>query len=149
MFERILFGPFREAKPAANDLDGPWFILLPEDRPNAAHILFMASHRGIDNILPGQVKDVRQIYNILVFANKYNMTGCIEYEAEYWLGLQQGLRKGTLPWDVKDLGVVVGIAAALGIKCFLRPLHADSVCTWVWIETSSTLSLVHSPTAPT
>ncbi|KAH7162064.1 hypothetical protein B0J13DRAFT_668855 [Dactylonectria estremocensis] len=79
VFKRMLFGRFREAKPA----EGDWVVSLPEDEAAPLRVLLNIVHSCFKAV--PQQPAVPQIYEIMVVAHKYDMKAVIRPYAEDWL----------------------------------------------------------------
>lgn len=78
VFDRMLFGPFRESHQTDN-----WTVELPEDDPEALRVIFHAIH-GNFRMLPWPLT-LSKVYDITVMANKYAMVGSLEPWRSLWM----------------------------------------------------------------
>lgn len=78
-WNRCLFGPFKEAKPAAGC---DWVVDFPEDNPSGLHYLLLLVH-GLGHKLPEI--SLQLAFEITVLTNKYDMTRSLWAVAASWL----------------------------------------------------------------
>ncbi|KAL2177800.1 uncharacterized protein P884DRAFT_243128 [Thermothelomyces heterothallicus CBS 202.75] len=78
----MLFGPWKEAKPT----EGNWCVDLPDDNPWPTGILLAIIHSKFD--LVQQVKSLDEVHEILLLADKYDMTAFLQPWASCWIYLR-------------------------------------------------------------
>ena len=85
VFKAMLYGSFRESR-STNAGAGPsrWVVELPDDNPVPAAILLNISHARLKAI-PPKVDSLTMFYEILVFADKYDMTGLLGPWTQTWV----------------------------------------------------------------
>jgi len=116
VFKCMLNGPFKEARPEA----GPWVVTLPEDNDAAAELMLYIIHSMFDHV-PATLS-VAELYDALVFADKYDMTGHFRPWMENWLAQnRQDLRES------ERFNTAIGICWATGDVETLRFL-ANRIC---------------------
>lgn len=83
VFRNMLYGRFSEAMPAR----GEWRVELPEDDPNALCFLFNIIHGRFDRIANGigAVYADRDIYEVAILTDKYDLTHMLRPWANSWL----------------------------------------------------------------
>lgn len=83
-WKRCLYGPFKEAKPAAGR---EWVVEFPEDNPSGLECLLLLVH-GSSHKMPHI--DLQLAFEITVLTDKYDMNRSLWPIAELWLhDLQQ------------------------------------------------------------
>lgn len=93
VFDRMLFGPFRESHQTAN-----WTVELPEDDPEALRIILHAIHANFGN-LPRDLA-LSKLYDLAMMADKYGVIGSLlpwGHCWTIWLG-----EKPSDQWRSKD-----------------------------------------------
>lgn len=104
-----LYGPFKEAKPAAGQ---EWVVELPEDNPHGLRVLLLLVH-GMSHKMPRI--DLQLAFEVTVLTNKYDMTQYLWPVAGSWLKdlkppkLSDGYDDTIVPqlqwlWVTKELG---------------------------------------------
>lgn len=93
VFDRMLFGPFRESHQTAN-----WTVELPEDDPEALRIILHAIHGNFGNV--PQDLALSKLYDLAMMADKYRMIGSLQPWGHYWT-FWQG-QKQSDQWRSKD-----------------------------------------------
>ncbi|KAK7723008.1 hypothetical protein SLS63_009036 [Diaporthe eres] len=78
-WKRCLYGPFKEAKPAAGQ---KWVVEFPEDNPSALKCLLLLVH-GLGHEMP-QIT-LQLAFEIAVLTDKYNMKRTLWAVAKAWL----------------------------------------------------------------
>jgi hypothetical protein len=120
VFKCMLYGGFRESHPVSDT--EPWVVQLPEDDSAAAKLLLDVIHVRFDRIpttLP-----LAELYNVLVFTEKYDMTKVLRPWLQAWVTSLSALHEAT------DISYAIGLASELGVKDTLgrlaRRLIVDS-----------------------
>lgn len=114
VFKRMLNGNFLEARPT----DGsPWVVNLPEDHPGVAKILLAIIHSRFD-LAPalGERPPTKELYEVLVFTDKYDLTRLLRPWAQSWIPSADTFSKST------DYNRLLGIAWELGAESALEIL---------------------------
>jgi hypothetical protein len=75
----MLFGGFKEEKPA----EGEWVVSLPEDQAAPLFVLLDITHARFEDVPRDLI--LAEIYEVMVLADKYDMTGVVRPWAEDWL----------------------------------------------------------------
>lgn len=78
-WKRCLYGPFKEAKPAAGQ---KWVVEFPEDNPSALKCLLLLVH-GLGHEMPEIT--LQLAFEIAVLTDKYNMRRTLWAVAKAWL----------------------------------------------------------------
>lgn len=108
-WNRCLYGPFKEAKPAAGC---DWVVEFPEDSPSGLHYVLLLVH-GLGHKLPEI--NLQLAFEITILTNKYKMTRSLWAVAGSWLehlkpiGPDEGDNDTIVPqlqwlWVTKELG---------------------------------------------
>ena len=105
----MLFGPWKEAKPAQGD----WIVELPEDNPDGISSLLSIVHAQFtDTAVPNNIS-ADLLYNILVVADKYDMVQKIRPWADTWVRALKGRELSSLT----PVGCLVRIHTAWELGC--------------------------------
>ncbi|KAI0431611.1 hypothetical protein F5Y09DRAFT_184574 [Xylaria sp. FL1042] len=86
-WDKMLYGEFIESKkPPPQDDSLEWTVKLPEDNPTAMGLLLRIIHSRFD-VVPGyeDLLYVRDLYDICVIADKYDMAHVLQPRARGWL----------------------------------------------------------------
>jgi len=86
-WDKMLYGEFMESKkPHPHDDSLEWTVKLPEDNPTAMGLLFSIIHGRFD-VVPGyeELLYVRDLYEISVITDKYDMAHVLQPWARGWL----------------------------------------------------------------
>ncbi|KAI0804243.1 hypothetical protein GGR55DRAFT_691102 [Xylaria sp. FL0064] len=86
-WDKMLYGEFIESKkPHPQDGSPEWTVKLPEDNPTAMGLLLSIIHGQFD-VVPGyeDLLYVRDLYDISVITDKYDMTHILQPWARGWL----------------------------------------------------------------
>ncbi|GAB1312098.1 hypothetical protein MFIFM68171_02308 [Madurella fahalii] len=120
VFKCMLYGGFRESRPVSDTES--WVVKLPEDDSAAAKLLLDVIHARFDGIpttLP-----LAELYNVLVFTEKYDMTKVLRPWLQAWVTSLSALHESP------DISYAIGLARELGAKDTLgrlaRRLIVDS-----------------------
>ncbi|KAF6821716.1 nuclear pore protein-like protein [Colletotrichum musicola] len=81
VWKTMLFGPFKESKPAS----GAWEVDLPEDNPSGLWILLHIVHANF-RMVP-RTPTLTELYEVLRLANKYDMISAVKPWAKTWLSV--------------------------------------------------------------
>ncbi|KAL2266235.1 hypothetical protein VTJ83DRAFT_5587 [Remersonia thermophila] len=84
VWKAMLFGPWRESKPAA----GPWIVDLPEDDPKALRVLLDILHSNFATV-PETIDKISDLKKILDLTDKYDMLSRIRPWAKSWAAILQ------------------------------------------------------------
>ncbi|AEO60740.1 hypothetical protein MYCTH_2310277 [Thermothelomyces thermophilus ATCC 42464] len=85
----MLFGPWKEAKPT----EGNWRVDLPDDNPWPMGILLAIIHSKFG--LVQRVESLGEVHEILLVADKYDMTALLQPWAACWIHLRLPTPPGT------------------------------------------------------
>jgi hypothetical protein len=83
VFKAMLYGPFGDSR-FANASAESWTVELPDDLPAPATILFNIVH-GRFKELPANFDTVHPLYEVLAFADKYDMTMLLAPWLQAWV----------------------------------------------------------------
>lgn len=84
VWKKMLFGGFRESKPA----EGDWVVALPDDDPDTLRILLDVIHA---NFAGSYLQlDVVGIYNHVILMDKYDMLRFMQPSEDVWLEVAKG-----------------------------------------------------------
>lgn len=92
-WKRCLYGPFREAKPAAGQ---DWVVEFPEDNPSGLHYLLLLVH-GLGHKLP-QI-NLQLAFETTVLTNKYDMTRSLWAVGGSWLECLKPIPPNEIVYD--------------------------------------------------
>ncbi|KAK1542013.1 hypothetical protein CPAR01_05400 [Colletotrichum paranaense] len=108
VWKKMLFGPFKESKPAF----GPWVVNLPEDDPEALEIILNIIHANFP--LVPNTPDLFELYEIFQMANKYDMIPALKPWAVSWLHVAENCQKGTNRFEGRERAALSYVAWELG-----------------------------------
>ncbi|KAI0861661.1 hypothetical protein F4860DRAFT_475817 [Xylaria cubensis] len=86
-WDKLLYGEFGESKkPCLQDDSLEWTVKLPEDNPTAMGLLLNITHGRFD-VVPSyeDLLSIRDLYDISVVTDKYDMTHVLQPWARGWL----------------------------------------------------------------
>lgn len=118
-FEAMLFGQFKESKPA--DPTQPWVVLLHEDCPTAFQILLEIIHRR-DDIDEDAIRqsELSVLVDLIIVADKYLVLPLLKPGIFFWFSEEDGqryIRRTRL--TKKDMVNLLYTARWLGYKALL------------------------------
>ncbi|OHE93820.1 hypothetical protein CORC01_10841 [Colletotrichum orchidophilum] len=107
VWEKMLFGPFEESKPAF----GIWLVNLPKDNPGALEIILNIIHANFP-LVPNS-PSLFELYEVFQLANKYDMISALQPWAVAWSNVAEsdaavtdGLSVAALAYVSWELGHV-------------------------------------------
>ena len=106
VWDKMLFGPYYESKPA----EGPWVVTLPEDNPDAMEIFFNIMHSNFERV--PESPETRDIYEVTILTDKYDMLHLIRPWAQRWMDIVKSYR----PFVGEERVMAMYIALELGAK---------------------------------
>ncbi|RWA13801.1 hypothetical protein EKO27_g1300 [Xylaria grammica] len=85
-WDKMLYGEFRESKPCPEDGNLEWTVKLPEDNTTAMGLLLNIVHGRFD-VVPSYEDPIyiRDLYDISVVTDKYDMAYVLKPWAKGWL----------------------------------------------------------------
>ncbi|KAI5461413.1 hypothetical protein BGZ63DRAFT_424302 [Mariannaea sp. PMI_226] len=123
VWKTMLYGPFKEAKPA----DGDWVVSLPSDRPDSMSIILDIIHADFGNI--PKTPAIEVLHGIMVICDKYDMIEVIRPWAADWLesAMEQESAKDAdtlamvtyIAWQLGDKGLYEAMFNKLAVLCAL------------------------------
>ena len=105
VWDKMLFGPFRESKPA----EGPWVVALPEDNPVAMAMFLHILHTNFGRV--PEVLGIEDFNEAAILADKYDMLHVIGPWATRWM---DNVKSANLAGE--ELIMAMYIALQLGAK---------------------------------
>lgn len=87
VWKQMLFGPWKEGKPTSSDKD--WIVELFDDCPQAMQLILHIVHGNFD-MVPPLFLSLRQLHDLLVVANKYDVVNIIKPWSQNWASIAQG-----------------------------------------------------------
>lgn len=115
VFKAMLYGSFRESRPADPGAS-PWVVELPDDNHLPAEILLNIIHGRFD--FTPKVMTIDTLYEILAFADKYDMTSRLNPWMQAWVSSVFPLEM-QLPSAPGDAWRIIAVSRELGL---VRPL---------------------------
>lgn len=116
VWKKMLNGGFAESKPL--NPESEWIVTLPEDKPEPMLIVLNIIHSRF-SLVPEKLAPL-DLYDILVLAEKYDITELTRPWARHWLN---GVRKTKSPllmwiaWALGDATMFVVTADMLVMRC--------------------------------
>lgn len=108
VWKKMLFGPFKESKPAF----GPWVVNLPEDDPEALEIILNIIHANFP--LVPNTPSIFELYEIFQMANKYDMIPALKPWAVAWLHVAENCQKVANRFEGRERAALSYVAWELG-----------------------------------
>ncbi|KAK3488018.1 uncharacterized protein B0T23DRAFT_407200 [Neurospora hispaniola] len=106
VWKQMLFGPWTESKPA-NVKSEEWIVKLPGDSVKPLQIVLNIIHGRFSQI-PHSL-DLDELYNLLIFTNKYDLTGTLRPWCVQWAVVAHGdlfsedtLKSLFVAWELGD-----------------------------------------------
>lgn len=111
VWEKMLYGRFAESKPSGSD----WVVELPDDDAEAIELLLYIAHARLDSVPAfDHTPEVEKLYQIAVFADKWDMIQFLRPWANTWAGsIGSKIKKGA---DRRTLARYLWISWTLGAK---------------------------------
>jgi hypothetical protein len=116
VWKGMLSGGFTESKPLNTDTE--WVVTLPEDKPEPMLVILNIIHSRF-SLVPEKLT-VMDLYNILVLAEKYDVTEITRPWARQWMNCVRNTQNPLLMWIAWALGdatMFVVTADMLVMRC--------------------------------
>ncbi|KAM7185918.1 hypothetical protein V8F33_012107 [Rhypophila sp. PSN 637] len=107
VFNKMLNGPFLEGRPKDGS-GSKWVVRLPEDNPSASTVVLAIIHSQFD-LLPYNMTP-RELYYVLIFTDKYDMTRILQPWAARWMPSSRSFRESI------DVLPLIAISWQLGAR---------------------------------
>lgn len=126
VFKQMLYGnpQWQESRPK-DQSQLPWVVKLPEDNHDATKTLLEIIHSRFSHV-PSTCATVEDLYEILVVANKYDMTKLLRPWVQGWVTSLPPLQGNRAIWPA--LGVATELGAEEIVRDFLHRIAKEAKC---------------------